>query len=117
MNKRNNARISGTGIYLPICKVEQVIAQPIALWRGFLVTEDSTSESERGFIYFTRTYHPDTNEYDKIYPEIPVKDKDIIGLEFLLVPKEKVVFRYQPPTEGGIMLPPSMKQERGHIKI
>ena len=107
----NNARITGTRNYKILHSIEQVEG---TIWKGKIIQEMTSSPVDkrnqelaatRDWIFFSREYNPEKNEWDNVYHEHEIKNEDIFGLPVLIVPSEKIFFAYQPPTEAGILIP------------
>jgi len=100
-----DARIMCLGHYRAIydwkwVDTEQKIAQ------GRPVIQPGMQEADvQRLIFFSRAYHPESSDLDKIFPEIEIKRKDIIGVPFLLVSKEKLLFGWE-PASATIARPP-----------
>jgi hypothetical protein len=82
------------GIYVGE-RIEQPGAVPVRGQQGqdFLKT-----------VYFSRVYNP-ANEIDRMLCEYEITEATVLGFPFLLIPKEKVLFLYDPPT---FILKPAM---------
>lgn len=109
----NNAVLQTFATYRAVYDVS-CVDEKQKIWKGRPVVGASMSVMpgggdavEHGWIYFSRIYS-DTNDWDKVYPEFEFNG-DLIGSPFLLIPKEKILFGYNPPTEG-ILLPPPGKR-------
>ena len=114
-NELNNACIFTLGSYKAVYDVECVdeeqkiwkgkpLPLPVKRAKGPPSLVDAPANS---WLFFSRMYH-DTNDWDMYYPEIEIKDPKIAGVPFLLIPKEKHLFGYEPPTT--IALPRSMRR-------
>jgi len=93
--KLNNARIQTFGAYIPVYDVEEVNRKK-GIWRGKRIVEPEMREEEWPFVYFSRLYDPETNDLDKIFPELQWDDPELLGVPFVLIQKEKLLFRYMP---------------------
>jgi len=111
MSNLNNACVFVTSKYRAVYDIEEVNAEQ-KIWKGKPVPLPIKQEGKRpsmlappgnSWTFFSRMYH-DENDWDRFYPEIGFKDEDIAGVPFLLIPIEKVLFGYEPPTDG-IVLP------------
>lgn len=105
MNKPNNACVFVTSKYRAVYDVEEVDEKQ-KIWKGKPVPlplrESKGKPSfmtapDRSLLFFSRMYHEE-NDWDRFYPEIEITDTEIAGVPFLLVPIEKVLFGYEPPT-------------------
>ena len=110
MTKLNDARLTVLGKYRAVYDIECVDEEK-NIWKGKAYIEPTDRKTpaamlatKHGFCFFSRHFDPN-NEWDVFYPEIEFKDESIIGVKFLLVPSEKLLFGYDPPPEQGILLP------------
>ena len=105
----NAARIHQFGTYRLLFDV-RVVDEEQGIWEGRPVPEANLSklpgaqEMEKSWVLFTRVYD-DKNEWDKVYPEYEIKDAEMFGQTLLIVPKEKILFSYNPPPGAGIVIP------------
>lgn len=99
----NNARIRAINNYVPIYDIEEV-DKKLCVWRGVPVPQEGMKEELPSFIYFSRKYMPETNDMDKVFPEICFSNKDLLGVKFYLIPKEKLYFFYE-PASSTIQIP------------
>ena len=111
MSKPNNACVFVTGKYRAIYAIEEVDAER-KIWKGkplpLPIKQKSgppslTTPPPNSWTFFSRLYHEE-NDWDRYYPEHEIVDESIAGVSFLLVPVEKILFGYEPPTDG-IFLP------------
>lgn len=103
MSRLNNARFQTFGAFVAVHDIEIVDAKQ-KIWRGKILIDTSARDKmEMKEVYFSRNYKPDVNELDQIYVEIHFSNESILGVEFWLIPKEKLLFLYQPPTENIIL--------------
>ena len=107
----NNARIQCFGGYIPIRDIE-VIDSKQQIWKGTRIVEPNTLQDVYKTVFFSRLYQPDTCEFDKLYTEKHFTSNDILDCEFWLIPKEKLLFGYDPPT-AGILKPPLKLRKPG----
>ena len=56
------------------------------------------------WIVFRRDYDV-RSDWDLLYSEVWIYDTGIIGHKILLVPKEKLLFKYNEPPTGSILVP------------
>ena len=110
MTKLNNARLTVMGKYRAVYDIE-LVDEKKEIWKGKPYIEPTQRETpsamkatKHGFTFFSRHFDP-ANEWDVFYPEIEIVDETIIGIPFLLVPSEKLLFGYDPPTSEGIIIP------------
>jgi hypothetical protein len=87
---RNNATIIPMGGSLPIMDYT-LYNEEHKIWRGTLVVPQKNAAP---IIYFSRKYQPEVNELDQIFVEIEITDPELLGVPFILVPKEKLMFGY-----------------------
>ncbi len=90
-----DAIIFPLGGYVPIKDVE-CVDESQHIWKGRIVDHPNKA-FQTEWVYFSREYLPAVNELDQIYKEKTFDDK-INGVPFLLVPKEKLLFGYFPPS-------------------
>jgi hypothetical protein len=102
-NKLNNARIACFGGYVPVYDLECVDTKQ-EIYKGKQITQPEQRKESSPFLFFSRSYKPDINELDQIFKEISFDDK-LLGVPFILVPKEKLLFGYQPSPKHGVLLP------------
>ena len=95
MNKLNNAQIRCFGC-VAIYDYEIIDAKQ-KIWKGKLVT-DLAATSEDNIVFFSRHYDRVNNDVDRMMQEYEIVNESIIGVKFLLVPKDKMLFAYQPPS-------------------
>lgn len=106
-----NARIIPLGGYIPMANVKWFDeSQKVAV--GTVLEHPDPNINGRP-MYFSRDYKPDINELDQIYYEYHFPAGLLDCGEFWLIPKEKVLFGYWPPS--AIVLPnfqPGMRRPR-----
>ena len=95
MDKLNNAQIKCMG-RVDIMDYEIVDAAQ-KIWKG-LVVFDAKNSGEDHIVYFSRRYDVVTNDIDRMLEEYEIKNTSIIGVKFLLIPREKLLFAYEPPS-------------------
>jgi len=92
-----NARLIPLGGFICVRDVEWFDEeQKVA--RGLTVDHPDPNLNGRP-IYFSRDYKPDVNELDQIYYEYHFPAGLLACGEFWLIPKEKVLFGYWPPSK------------------
>jgi hypothetical protein len=99
--KRNNAQIIPMGGSLPVSDYE-CYNEELKIWRGNLIIPGADGNK---VIFFSRKYQPEINDLDKIFVEIEITDPELLGVPFILVPKEKLMFGYERATTAGIIRP------------
>jgi len=92
----NNARIKCFGGYIPIRDIEAIDTKQ-KIWKGKRIVEIGTPTDVLEELFFSRDYSSDS-EIDKLLCEKHIKDNSILGCEFWLIPKEKLLFGYDPPS-------------------
>ena len=106
--KLNNARLQSFGGYFAIYDV-QLVDEKQNIYKGRPVmgpiskTTLPSNIIEADWVFFIDEYD-DRNDWDRLYHQLSFDD-NLLGQPFVLVPKEKLLFKYSPPTEG-IVLPP-----------
>lgn len=112
MSDINNARLNMTGTYQAVHSAE-CVNEESKIWKGKPILDHAARKipgavkgALAGWVFFSRNYHEE-NDWDRYYPEIVFDDESILGVPFILVPKEKMLFGYDPPTDG-IFLPTVM---------
>jgi hypothetical protein len=90
--ERNNATIFPMGGCIPICEYE-IYHEKLEIWKGKLVIPPK-AKGAPDIVFFSRKYQPDINELDQIFVEMEIETSDLIGIPFILVPKEKMLFSY-----------------------
>ncbi len=106
----NNAQILMLSIYRPIYDIE-VVDEKQNIWKGVPVSFQGM-KTKNAFVFFSRLYQPEINDYDRIYPEIEMTDLDIIGIPFFLIPNEKLLFGYEPKTDSIVLPEPQIIKGR-----
>lgn len=105
----NASRIHQFGTYRLFYDI-QIVDKDQKIYKGRPVPEADLSkipgarDMEKSWVLFTRKYSND-NEWDKVYPEYEIKDEEMFGQRILIVPKEKILFAYNPPPGAGIIIP------------
>ena len=98
---RNNAQLKTYGGYFPVSHVE-VVDEQQHIYKGKKVAiKGDDKVFERDYVFFSRNYQPDINDLDKIYPELSFSN-ELLGVSFILVPKEKLLFEYSPSSSIAI---------------
>lgn len=103
--KLNNARLKTFGAYIVVHSIG-VVNEELQIWKGVQLVEPEQRDKLSPEIFFSRKYDMETNDLDKIFPEIVWDDCELIGVPCLFVQKEKLLFGYEPCTKEGIILPP-----------
>jgi len=107
----NASRIFSFGTYKPLYDI-QCIDEERKIWKGRPIVEPldkkvpaaMVEKMRQSWIFFHRNYD-DRNDWDKFYREHEIVDESIAGQKVLLVPKEKLLFAYEPPPGSGIIIP------------
>lgn len=92
----DNAVLKCLSQYVPVVEPELVDAKQ-KIWKATRVLEPGTPDNAADTVYFTRRTVPQS-DFDMMWPEVEIKDDRIIGVKFLLVPKDKMLFTYDPPS-------------------
>lgn len=98
--KRNNARMIIQNRHIPVTNIE-VYDLKKEIYTGDVVKQTMEYE-QMGFhiVFFSRHYDPE-NEYDKILKEYDFEaDDTLLGIPFTLIPQQKILFIFDPPTKG-----------------
>ncbi len=106
----SDARLKCFSDYTPLKDIE-VVDTKQGIWKGSRVIEPGTSPDVMTIIYFRRSKTLDQNQLSEIeamWPEIHIKDTSIMGYEFYLIPKVKMLFGYDPPSSTIIKAPMQM---------
>ncbi len=105
-NKPNNACVFVTGKYRAIYAIK-CVDEKRKIWKGkplpLPIKQKKGPPSlvhapEHAWTFFSRLYHAE-NDWDQYYPEFEIVDEEIAGIPFLLIPIEKILFGYEPPTD------------------
>jgi len=107
----NASRIFSFGTYKPLYDI-QCIDEERKIWKGRPIVEPldkkvpaaMVEKMRQSWIFFHRNYD-DRNDWDRFYREHEIVDESIAGQKVLLVPKEKLLFAYEPPPGAGIIIP------------
>lgn len=105
----NAARIHQFGTYRLFYDIK-IVDEAQKIWKGRPVPEADWQKNpmardmEKSWVLFTRVYSKE-NDWDKVYPEYEIKDAGLFGQKILIVPKEKILFSYNPPPGAGILIP------------
>ena len=94
MTELNNARIQTLGAYVAIYNIECVDTKQ-QIYRGKRIVEREQRDEDWPWYYFSRAYYPDINDFDKIYKEIELPE-DMFDTKVTLIPKEKLLFGFEP---------------------
>ncbi len=87
------ARIGPLNNQIPLRDIEQVNGD---VWRGKVIDNTLKPVSELKDMFFSRSY--DTNNPVDQYCKIIEFDDKLLGFPFILVPKEKCLFVFDPPS-------------------
>lgn len=93
MEANNNSRIKCFGSYVPVTNIT-CIDEKQNIWKGDRVIEVATSPEAMLVIFFTR----EPSEIDNLIKEKTIYDDSVLGFPFTLIPKEKILFGYDPPS-------------------
>jgi hypothetical protein len=105
--KLNNAQITSGKNYRVLHSIEQVEgmiwkgkAVPVAMDPAHPMRQKMQVACERDWVFFHRDYDMEKNDWDRLYHEHKIDDESIFGLPVILIPIEKLLFTYEPPTQG-----------------
>lgn len=110
--KLNAARFYSIGSYRGFYDIK-CVDEKKQIWKGRPIIEPSMQKSPiaaklvSSWVFFTREYD-DRNDWDRLYHEHWFEDESILGQKFLLVPKEKILFAYEPPPTGILIIEPGV---------
>lgn len=110
---RNNATIFPMGGSIPICEYE-LYNEEHQIWKGKLVIPPGKAGAP-DVVFFSRKYQPEINDLDKLFVEMEMENTDLLGIPFILVPKEKLLFGYYGGS-GTVILPPPARITRPHMQ-
>ena len=112
---RNNAMLVPMGGLVPIEDYELYKKDDnVEIWKGKLVIPGKSDTPD--IIYFSRFYQPDINDLDKIFVEIEITDLNILGVPFILVPKEKFLFGYFKGSDTIVIPKINLAGSRPHMQ-
>ena len=89
----------------------EVVDEKIGLWKGKPIMPSGPEEAFK-FGFFSRKYDRKNSDIDRMLEEFWVEDESILGVKFLLVPREKVLFAYNPPS-SIIKVPRGISRKMG----
>lgn len=113
----SDARMKCFSDYTPVKDIE-IVNTKHQVWKGKRVIEEGTPEGIMTVIYFRRrdkgdpqrSNVPKLTELETLWPEIHIHDATIMGYEFWLIPKIKMLFGYDPPSSTILKAPMSRKK-------
>lgn len=108
----SDARMMCFSDYTPIRDIE-IVNTKHQVWKGKRVIEPGTDPNAMTILYFRRLKAVDPNkltELELLWPEIHIHDATIMGYEFWLIPKIKMLFGYDPPSSSILKAPLSRKK-------
>jgi len=106
----SDARLKCFSDYTPVRDVEVVDTEQ-KIFKGNRVIEPGTASNVMTVIYFRRVgKKDDRTEIEQMWPEIHIHDCTIMGYEFYLIPKVKMLFGYDPPSSIIVKAPMQMKE-------
>lgn len=97
MSELNNARLKCFGSGVPVYNWT-VVDTERGIWKGTRIIEPGTPADTFETVYFSRSYDTENNDLDRMIHEYEFLDPAIVGVPFLVVPKEKVIFGYDSPS-------------------
>ncbi len=98
VQEQNNARIMMMGNYLPIKELE-CMDEEQDIWKGVPISHSGMKAKPSAYVFFSRRYEPDVNDWDTVYKEIEFTDTTILGVVWYLIPKDKILFSYEPASD------------------
>ncbi len=111
----NAGQVIMLGHYKAIYDIECVDKEQ-GIWKGIPVSDIRDMKARESYVFFSRKYDTVNNDMDKILPELTfvgAKTKDILGIDFWLIPNDKILFGYEPPPKDGIILPNKVFGRKG----
>ncbi len=111
----NAGRVIMLGHYKAVYDIECVDKEQ-EIWRGQPIPDLRDRKPQDAFLYFSRKYDTVNNDMDKILPELSflgAKTRSILGVDFWLIPNDKILFGYEPPPKDGIILPAKVFGRKG----
>lgn len=111
----NAGQVAMLGHYKAVYDIECVDKEQ-EIWKGVPIADIVDRKPTKRFMYFSRKYDTVNNDMDKILPELSflgAKTRDILGVDFWLIPNDKILFGYEPPPKAGIVLAPKVFGRKG----
>jgi hypothetical protein len=103
----NNARLKCSA-HVPLKNIK-IVDTKQGIWRGERIIEPGSRTDEMLHQFFWRlkkgTKPEDLGEIDRMYPEFHVHDAGVLGEEFWLIPKQRILFGYDPPSSSIFKAP------------
>ena len=108
----SDARLKCFSDYTPLRDIE-IVDTKQGIWKGNRVIEPGTNPDMMTVIYFRRRDSRDPQrssaaaptEIEAMWTELHIKDASIMGYEFYLIPKVKMLFGYDPPSSTILKAP------------
>ncbi len=105
----DDARLKCFGDYTPLKDIE-VVDTKQGIWKGTRIVEPGTSPDVMLIIYFRRRRKAqgpvvEPSDIETMWPELHIKDASIMGYEFWLIPKVKMLFGYDPASSIIVKAP------------
>ncbi len=92
----NNARIKTMNRTVPVCNIK-CYNEEHDIWTGEVIKDNEMQETLGHFVFFSRYYNSEENEMDQVLKEYHFPaDDNVIGIEFWIIPSEKIIFLYEP---------------------
>ena len=92
-----NAILYPTRNYIPVCRLVQLrqtmVSNGDTVWKGEILPSSVKDPNGPTTLYFLMSAKAET-EFDKQWPIVQVLDESIAGEQFVLIPREKVLFSY-----------------------
>lgn len=108
----NASRVIMLGHYKAVYDIECVDKKQ-GIWKGIPVADMKDRKEREPLVFFSRKYDTVNNDMDKILPELSFTDRRILGVDFWLIPNDKILFGYEPPPKGDIILPAKVFGRKG----
>ena len=116
--QKSNARILASQALIPVHNYE-VYDEEQQIWVGYIIPDtiqglEMRAEGQK--IYFSRKYDTKNNDVDRMICEYHFKeDESVLGFEFILIPREKYLFMFDPPSilaKPPILLPSNRRRRQ-----
>ena len=89
------ARIRTMNGLIPLKDIEEVDGVN-KIWKGSIVKDADQSDTMGDTVYFSREYDREKNDLDRCLREHEVDN--VLDFKLFLIPKEKCMFIYEPPS-------------------
>lgn len=95
IDQLSNARIVPLRGQMPVCDIE-CVDDAQGIWKGTCIPTQGMPDDMNKTVFFSRKYDRENNDFDRIVNELEITDTSILGIRFWLIPKEKMLFGYEP---------------------